>query len=42
VPLLDRCLRPEHSGRAHERYQRMKDRYHLASAPPRPQTPPGS
>jgi hypothetical protein len=29
VPLLDANLRPEHSGRAWERYQRMKQTYRL-------------
>lgn len=31
VPLLDRYLTPEHSGRAWARYQQMKQRYGLAT-----------
>jgi hypothetical protein len=31
VPALDRVMTPAHSGRAWERYQRMKDRYGLGS-----------
>lgn len=37
IPLLDRTLRPEHSGRAWRRYQTMKERYpgaiHARGAP---------
>lgn len=33
VPLLDRYLRPHHSGRAWQRYQAMKNRYGFASVP---------
>jgi hypothetical protein len=32
VPLLDRYFTTAHSGRAHERYERMKARYGLAGA----------
>ncbi len=33
VPLLDRKLRPEHSARAWQRYQRMKATYALDASP---------
>ena len=32
VPLLDRYFTTAHSGRAHERYERMKARYELAGS----------
>jgi hypothetical protein len=33
VPLLDEHLRPQHSRRAWDRYQRMKATYRLGSPP---------
>ena len=38
--LLDRWLGPQHSQRASDRYQRMKARYAIGSAPPAAEAPP--
>jgi hypothetical protein len=40
IPLLDRWLRPEHSGRAWERYVRMKAMYGLSTGASGGRTPP--